>query len=663
MQNEELRGTQRALERSRDRYLELYHNAPVGYVVTDSAGIILQANKTFGHMLDLEIAGIHHQPLSRMIYAQDQELFYSKFRAFYNNPSDKHLEIRMVRTNGDIVVTSLEGRRTAWSGSPASDDEPSHQLLITIRDITRQKATEQAIVRAKTQWEQTFDAVPELIAIIDGKSKIVRVNKALASRLGKSPQECVGKKCYEVLHRTRRRPADCPHQRFLASGRPIKIEAFSRRLNGYFITSVSPLNSGDQLQARWCIHISHDVTERKRAEGELVKLRNLESLGYLAGGLAHDFNNILSAQAGNIELAKLHFQDNAKASAYLDSALKATETAKELAGRLLTFAKGGSPFRRPVILDRLVEETLQEALDGTNVTCDLQLSGSLEPMTVDESQLRSALRNIIGNAREAMPDGGILQVTATELDVLPGNEHHIAPGRYIKLEICDQGAGISAEVLEKVFDPYFTTKPMGAIKGTGLGLTISHSIIRKHHGHIAIRSAEGQGTTVIVHLPLKLQPTAADTSAPVSAHGNRKSRPRFLVMDDEKSIWDIVGAVFEQINCDVDFASDGEEAVRLYERSLSNGNAYAGLLLDMTIPGGIGATETIKKIHAKNPDAKAAVFSGYSADPIFEDFKTYGFVATLKKPFKIDELKTLASQLLAQSGNPAQPIEQTQGLA
>jgi two-component system cell cycle sensor histidine kinase/response regulator CckA len=507
MQNEELRESQRASERSRDRYLELYHNAPVGYVVTDSAGIILQVNKTFGHMLDLEIAGMQHQPLSSMIYADDRELFYARFRAFYNNPSDKRLEIRMARKGGDIVFTSLEGRRTAWPGKSMHGSEPSHQLLITISDITRQKTIEQAIVRAKIQWEQTFDAVPDLIAIINEKSEILRVNKALADRLGKTPRECVGKKCYELLHQTLTRPADCPHQRFLASGRSNTTEAFSRRLNGYFITTVSPFNSDDQ-KARWSIHISHDISERKRAERELLKLRNLESLGYLAGGLAHDFNNILSAQMGNIEMAKIHCDDKVRANSYLDGALKATETAKELAVRLLTFAEGGHPFSRPLILDRLIEETLQSALSGTNVTCDMQLSGGLEPVVVDENQIRSALRNIIQNAKEAMPDGGMVRVTSREVDVLPGNEDLMAPGRYVEIEICDHGAGISTEDLEKVFDPYFTTKPMGPERGTGLGLTISHSVIKKHHGYIAVRCPEGQGTVVTVHLPLELQATA-----------------------------------------------------------------------------------------------------------------------------------------------------------
>ena len=384
-------------------------------------------------------------------------------------------------------------------------------------------------------------------------------------------------------------------------------------------------------------------------------MRNLESLGYLAGGLAHDFNNILTAQMGHIEMATFYLDDKVKAESHLDSALMATGTAKELAARLLTFAEGGHPVSRPVILDRLIEETLQLALGGTNITCDFQTSGSLEPVTVDENQIRSAFRNIIQNAKEAMPQGGSLRVTTREVDVLSGNKDRMTPGKYIRIEISDHGTGISADDLEKVFDPYFTTKPMGAQKGTGLGLTICHSIIKKHHGHIAVRCPKGEGTVVTVHLPLKLQSTDASPSEGISGLENRMPRPKFLIMDDEKVICDIVREVLERINCEIDFASNGEEAIDLYKRSLKNGSYYAGLFLDMTIPHGIGGVEAVKKILEINPEAKAVVLSGNTADPVIADFRKFGFAAALKKPFKLDELKTVVFQLLSHLGNHIQP--------
>ena len=498
--SEKLRGAQRELQRSRDRYLELYHNAPVGFVVTDSAGMILQVNKTLGHLLDQDIAGVLHKPLAGMIHADDQEVFLSRFPAFYNNPRNKRLEVRMIRKDRSVVHTQLAGRRVETPGDSAAGHDLPERLLITISDITQQKLTEQAIIRAKTQWEQTFDAVPDLIAIINERSDIVRVNLALARRLGITPQACIGRKCYHVLHECRERPAGCPHQRFLASGRPGKIEAFNRKLGGHFVTTVAPFNA-DKEGGRWCIHISHDITDRKRAERELLKSRNLESIGILAGGMAHDFNNILTALVGYIEMLKLHLIDNEKALPFLDGAKEAAFKVKDLANRLLTFAEGGAPHTQPIAIDRLLEEIAQPSLGDAGMTCELELADHLTPIIVDEIQIKSALQNIIQNAREAMPGGGGLLLKARNVTVAPKSLPLMAPGAYVRIDVCDQGCGIRAAHLDKIFDPYFTTKQMGSQKGTGLGLAISHSIIRKHHGHIAVGSTEGQGTRVTIHLP------------------------------------------------------------------------------------------------------------------------------------------------------------------
>ena len=645
LQNEELREAQRKLEQSRDRYLDLYHGAPVGYVVTDAAAMILQANKTFSQMLDRDLPAVRHKPLADMLHADDREIFFSRFRAFYNSPLNKRLEVRMRRWDGKVVHTQLEGRRINQRGAGALANDRSDPLFITISDITRRKMDEQAIIRAKTQWEQTFDAVPDLIAIINEKSDIVRVNKALAGRLGVTPQACVGKKCHQVLHECRSAPADCPHQRFLATGRPNETEGFNRKLNGYFITTVSPFNT-DHTQARWCIHISRDITDRKRAEQELLKSRNLESIGTLAGGIAHDFNNILTALVGNIELAKLYHAPGDKVGGFLAGALKAAFKARDLANRLLTFAKGGNPKIHPVTIARLLEEAVQLNLSGSNVNYDLHLHDHLAPIVVDEIQIKSALQNILDNAREAMPWGGSLTVEARNVEVSPGNNHLIAPGRYVRIDIRDQGAGICPSHLDKIFDPYFTTKQMGSQKGMGLGLAISHSIIRKHRGHLSVRSTEGEGTTVSIHLPAGSAPAPAAGGSPVLSAAKQGARHRLLLMEDEKTIWDVVRPMLQRMNCEADFAADGSEAVALYERSLRNGPPYDALILDLTIRGGMGAKDVIREIHAIDPGAKAVVVSGYSTDAVFAEYQRYGFVGALKKPFQIEELKSLVQALL-----------------
>ncbi len=500
MQNEELREAQRDLEMSRDRYLELFHHAPVGYVVTDADAMVLQANQTFAHMLDESLTDLLHQPISGLIHPEDRDLFFARFKAFYNTPEGKHLELRLVKRDRSVFFTSMAGRRIGGRESSASPDDRRDRLFITISDITRQKENERAVMRAKTQWEQTFDAVPDLIAIIDHKSTIVRVNRSLADRLGLEPSACVGKKCFEILHENREPPPNCPHRTFLKTGRSSRKEHFNRKLNGHFIFTVSSFNAGGQA-ADWCVHVAHDITDRKRAETERLKLRNLESIGTLAGGIAHDFNNILTAIVGNIEMIEISLAQFEKRRFFADTALKNCFKARDLANRLLTFSTGGFPKRQPIPIGRLLEETAQLTLSGTSVSYQLHLPDRLAPVAVDEIQIKSALQNVISNAMEAMPRGGVVHITARPVDGQPGESATLTPGRHLRIDIHDQGSGIRPEHLDKIFDPYFTTKPMGAQKGMGLGLAISHSVIKKHAGRIGVRSHMGKGTTVTIHLP------------------------------------------------------------------------------------------------------------------------------------------------------------------
>jgi two-component system cell cycle sensor histidine kinase/response regulator CckA len=645
MQNEELRGAQHKIEQSRDRYLDLYNHAPIGYVVTDSAGMILQSNQTFSHMLDEDVSILIRQPLARWIHADDRGVFFSRFKAFYNNPADKRLEFRIVKKDRSFLYVSMEGRRISQSEISAPRDDRSDHLFLTISDITDRKRTEQAIVRAKTQWEQTFDSVPDLIAIINEKSEIVRVNQALANRLGVTPNACVGKPCCEIFNEDEATTTGCPHQQVIESGHPSRSEGFDRRLNGHFITTVSPFDIGETAPS-WCIHVAHDITDRKRAEKELVKLRNLESIGVLAGGIAHDFNNILTVLVGNIELAKSIADDTNKHHSFLDKAMDAGFKARDLANRLLTFSKGGNPKNQAVTIGNFLEETAKLCLSGTNINYNLHLPDHAAHIIIDEIQMRSAMQNIINNARESMPWGGQLEIKVQDVHVERFNDRQMKAGDYAKIDIIDQGTGIRADHLDKIFDPYFTTKQMGAQKGMGLGLAISYSIIKKHHGYISVQSDEGQGTMVSVYLPCSPKMNVAEMAAPAGEAVKSERRPKILVMDDEEILWDVLDQMLQRLACDADFVSNGEDAVDLYRRSQENGEPYAALLLDLTIRGGMGAKEVIGPILAINPDAKAAVFTGYSSDPVFSEYQRFGFVGALKKPFKIDEFKTFLAQML-----------------
>jgi PAS domain S-box-containing protein len=637
LENKALREAQRQLERSRDRYRQLYDHATVGYIAVNSAGSILQANQTLDLMLGRDRADMLHKPLADLIHESDRDILLARYQAFYRRPAGKKFEIRMLKADGTAIYTELEGRRIDLSADPATPRGRSGNLLISISDITHRKTAEQAIIRAKNQWEQTFDAVSDPIAIIDEKFDIVRVNMALAKRIGVTPQECVGKKCYQVLHARNAPAEECPHLQFNDKRIPVQAEVFNARLNGHFITTITPFNASTREGRRWSIHVFHDISDRKRAERELLKARNLESIGTLAGGIAHDFNNILTGLMGHIDLAKLRIDNPESAGQHLDKSLRACYRARDLANRLLTFAEGGSPHMHTIRISHTIEEIVALSLSGTNVDYRLDLAPDLQPLAIDEAQVKSALQNVIHNAREAMPWGGTVSVKARNVQwaTLKGNP--ICNGAYVRIDISDHGSGIALSHLDKIFDPYFTTKQMGSRKGMGLGLAITHSIVEKHHGHIDVRSKQGEGTTVTIFLPASPDTPPecrferlSGTHPPVPAR-------KVLFMDDEQILWKVIEQMLRRMDCQVDFAANADEALFLFREALRHDEPYAAVVLDLTIRGGIGGKEVIRQMHSIDPNVKALAVSGYSSDPVFTEFKRFGFIGAIQKPFSLEE--------------------------
>lgn len=242
-------------------------------------------------------------------------------------------------------------------------------------------------------------------------------------------------------------------------------------------------------------------SKRKKAEEELMKAKRLESIGILAGGIAHDYNNLLTGIVGNITLAQLYIEPGNKAFNLLVSAEESSLRAKDLTQKLITFSRGGVPAKNTVPISELLKNTMDLALSGSDINCECAMPHDLWPVYIDEAQITQAIHNLAINAVEAMPKGGTIRIVPVNENVEEKNAHFLKKGRYVKISIKDEGVGIPEEHLEKVFDPYFSTKEMGMQKGTGLGLSICHSIIKKHKGHIAVESEVGAGTTFHIFLP------------------------------------------------------------------------------------------------------------------------------------------------------------------
>jgi signal transduction histidine kinase/ActR/RegA family two-component response regulator len=387
--------------------------------------------------------------------------------------------------------------------------------------------------------------------------------------------------------------------------------------------------SSEQLRA--------ETAQRQQVEDELLRARKLESLSVLAGGIAHDFNNFLTVVQGNIELAKRDLPPDSPVQEVLDQTASACRRGAFLSSQLLTFAKGGAPVRRLYSVARLVMDAVHLARAGAQTSIDVNISDDLWFAEVDPSQIGQVLHNILLNARQAMPEGGIIEVRAENI-----LKNAPSPDPRVKITIRDYGHGIPADVLPRVFDPYFTTKP----GGSGLGLATAYAIIEKHGGTLSVESKPGGGTLFTIDLPASQErPAETGPESPTVAHAHTGTE-RILIMDDEEALRKLLKTVLTTLGYEVHAARDGAEAIALCEHAKASGRGFDAVLLDLTVSGGMGGVEAAAKLKELDPSLKLIVSSGYSHAPVMADFRQYGFDAIIPKPWAIAELSKVLSGVL-----------------
>jgi len=374
-------------------------------------------------------------------------------------------------------------------------------------------------------------------------------------------------------------------------------------------------------------------------ENERIKASKLESIGILAGGIAHDFNNLLTAIIGNISLAKNYIGPESKATPRLQQAEKALRRTSELTHQLLTFSKGGEPIKKAVGIADIIEDAASFALRGANVKCKFSFADDLWRSEVDPGQFSQVIQNLVINADHAMPEGGTIKISAQNYKYSSANGLPLKKGKYIKISIADQGQGIPQDNLVNIFDPYFSTKETGS----GLGLSIVHSVVKNHEGHIEVKSNPGEGTVFHIYIPASLKRARKDETGLEQIY---KGSGKILLMDDEEMIRDFGEELLINLGYDVELASDGEEAVRLYQAAMEGGAAFDAVLMDITVPGGMGGKEAIQEILKIDPDVKAIVSSGYAEDPIMSNFKEFGFAGVVPKPYNAEEMSRELHRIL-----------------
>ncbi|MCD6196968.1 MAG: PAS domain S-box protein [Deltaproteobacteria bacterium] len=548
--------------------------------------------------------------------------------------------------NVEAIFVAKDGRQIWVEGSVQCryiGEKPVATSGI-FRDITERKQMEEALAAEKERLAVTLRSIGEGLIATDAKGKIVLINKVAEKLTGWQQEVAIGESLSTVLHTINEKThkhSKNPFRKVIETGRVVGNNLILIARDGterIIADSAAPIldKTGNTIGV---ILVFQDITAKRRMEQELLNTAKLESIGILAGGIAHDFNNILTGILGNITLATVYNDSKDEVVTRLKKAEKACLRARDLAQQLLTFSKGGEPVKKDISLLKLIEEATTFALSGSNVSCEVFIPDDLWLVEADEGQMTQVINNLLINADQAMPEGGIIQVHGENMMIDTKWHLPLREGRYVKIAIKDQGVGISKGHLTRIFDPYFTTKQ----KGSGLGLATVYSIIKRHKGYIEATSEIGIGTTFHIYLPAlgeKQKILKKETTEAKSGTG------KILLMDDEEMVLEVTGEMLRCLGYEVEFAKDGSKALELYKKAKEASHPFAAVIMDLTIPGGMGGKEAIKKFMELDPDVKAIVSSGYSTDLIMANFKKYGFSGVVTKPFKIKNLSEALQRVI-----------------
>jgi len=524
-----------------------------------------------------------------------------------------------------------------------------------VRDVTERKRFELEIAADKESLAVTLRSIEDGVITTDVQGKIIMINKAGENLTGWSSREAIGQPLKSVFNIAIDLAAQARAQKSgyrneahsILLSMPENATLRSREGTERIIEQVASPIRDSKNEVAGVVLVFRDITERQRNEAERRKAETLEQLGLLAGGIAHDFNNLLTAIIGNISLASLLLPPDDEMATRLNDAKNASLRARDLAQQLLTFARGGAPIKKTASIGKLIQDTVSFSLRGTHSRSEFLFGADLWPAEIDPGQISQVVANLVVNADQAMPNGGTLRVSCDNFTYRSDTEPSVPdllPGDYIRIAIRDEGMGIPENCLKRIFDPYFTTKP----KGNGLGLATTYSIIKNHNGLICVDSQVHYGSTFTLYLPASRH-QEMPVEPPRQLNQVISGTGRILIVDDEEAIRALVEFTLERLGYQVTQAESALEGVEIYRQKLDAGERFDAVILDLTLPGGMGGKEALKKLIEIDPTVNAIVSSGYAMDATMSRYQDFGFRGVIAKPYEAAELGKIVHEVIASS--------------